>query len=116
MHDNPILRISTKILFAPIILFGLYVQFHGVKFALRGVRSEALFDELLLALYTPSGIRIYRHNHKLGVSTAGRRTATAGHEIKICGPKNESNWQVALDAILAKLDAGHCQPVGMIVW
>ena len=29
MHENPILRISTKILFAPIILFGLYVQFHG---------------------------------------------------------------------------------------
>ena len=29
MHNNPILRISTKILFAPIILFGLYVQFHG---------------------------------------------------------------------------------------
>ena len=29
MNENPILRISTKILFAPIILFGLYVQFHG---------------------------------------------------------------------------------------
>ncbi|MDA7599204.1 Na(+)/H(+) antiporter subunit B [Alphaproteobacteria bacterium] len=29
MNDNPILRITTKILFAPIIVFGLYVQFHG---------------------------------------------------------------------------------------
>ena len=29
MDNNPILRIATKILFAPIILFGLYVQFHG---------------------------------------------------------------------------------------
>ena len=29
MYKNPILRICTKILFAPIILFGLYVQFHG---------------------------------------------------------------------------------------
>lgn len=29
MDKNPILRIATKILFAPIILFGLYVQFHG---------------------------------------------------------------------------------------
>ena len=29
MNENPILRVSTKILFAPIILFGLYVQFHG---------------------------------------------------------------------------------------
>jgi multicomponent Na+:H+ antiporter subunit B len=29
MDKNPILRIATKVLFAPIILFGLYVQFHG---------------------------------------------------------------------------------------
>jgi len=29
MYKNPILRVCTKILFAPIILFGLYVQFHG---------------------------------------------------------------------------------------
>jgi len=29
MMDNVILRVTTKILFAPIIVFGLYVQFHG---------------------------------------------------------------------------------------
>ena len=29
MHNNPILRVTAKILFAPIIVFGLYVQFHG---------------------------------------------------------------------------------------
>ena len=29
MRDNPILRVTAKILFAPIIVFGLYVQFHG---------------------------------------------------------------------------------------
>ena len=29
MYKNPILRVCTKVLFAPIILFGLYVQFHG---------------------------------------------------------------------------------------
>ena len=29
MRDNPILRVCAKILFAPIIVFGLYVQFHG---------------------------------------------------------------------------------------
>ena len=29
MYRNPILRVCTKVLFAPIILFGLYVQFHG---------------------------------------------------------------------------------------
>ena len=29
IQHNPILRVSAKILFTPIILFGLYVQFHG---------------------------------------------------------------------------------------
>ena len=27
--DNLILKVCTKVLFTPIILFGLYVQFHG---------------------------------------------------------------------------------------
>ena len=29
MKNNPILRVISKTLFAPIILYGLYVQFHG---------------------------------------------------------------------------------------
>ena len=29
MKDEPILRVCTKIIVGPIILFGLYVQFHG---------------------------------------------------------------------------------------
>ncbi|MCG8621493.1 MAG: Na(+)/H(+) antiporter subunit B [Proteobacteria bacterium] len=29
MKDNPILRVASKILFAPTIVYGLYVQFHG---------------------------------------------------------------------------------------
>lgn len=29
MNSNAILRVTSKILFAPIVLFGLYVQFHG---------------------------------------------------------------------------------------
>ena len=29
MKDNVILRVATKVMFAPIMVFGLYVQFHG---------------------------------------------------------------------------------------
>ena len=29
MKNNPVFRVAAKILFAPTILFGLYVQFHG---------------------------------------------------------------------------------------
>ena len=28
MQNNPVFRVAAKILFAPIIMFGLYVQFH----------------------------------------------------------------------------------------
>ena len=29
MENNPVFKILSKILFGPIIIFGLYVQFHG---------------------------------------------------------------------------------------
>jgi multicomponent Na+:H+ antiporter subunit B len=29
VNNNPVFRVAAKILFAPIIMFGLYVQFHG---------------------------------------------------------------------------------------
>ena len=29
MRNNPVFRVTTKVLFAPIILYGLYVQFHA---------------------------------------------------------------------------------------
>ncbi|MCE2517997.1 MAG: cation:proton antiporter, partial [Alphaproteobacteria bacterium] len=29
MSSNAVYRVTTKVLFAPIILYGLYVQFHG---------------------------------------------------------------------------------------
>jgi multicomponent Na+:H+ antiporter subunit B len=29
MQNNPVFRLAAKILFAPIMMFGLYVQFHG---------------------------------------------------------------------------------------
>ena len=63
MRDNPVFRVTTKVLFAPIILYGLYVQFHadfgpgggfqagvivaaafilyGIVFGLREVKSVA---------------------------------------------------------------------------
>ena len=29
MRENPVFKIVSKILFGPIIIYGLYVQFHG---------------------------------------------------------------------------------------
>ena len=38
MKNNPVFRVTTKVLFAPIILYGLYVQFHGILARVAGFR------------------------------------------------------------------------------
>ncbi|CAE8590767.1 unnamed protein product [Polarella glacialis] len=77
----------------------------GVKIQVRGVREEAVFDDLLLALYTPKGIYVYRHDLSLCIPTHGVSTRISGHRIEITAPKGVEDWKVALDAILAMLDA-----------
>ncbi|CAE8648387.1 unnamed protein product [Polarella glacialis] len=81
------------------------ITFFHTKLQAFGIREMATFDELLLTLYTPRGLFIYMHDLEFAVSTQGVRTAILGHAIRIRGPKGEQNWQVALEAILTKLDA-----------
>ena len=50
--------------------------FQDVKLAYGD--APAAFDELLLAVYTPRGVYLYRHDLRLGVSTRGKKTAAAG--------------------------------------
>ena len=42
--DNLILKVCTKVLFTPIILFGLYVQFHGDFGPGGGFQAGAIFS------------------------------------------------------------------------
>ncbi|CAE8590765.1 unnamed protein product [Polarella glacialis] len=87
------------------------VQFRNVKLK-EDDAVESDFDELLVALYTPRGIFIYRHDLKHGLSTNGISTAVTGSDICVCGPSGETNWPAALDVILEKLDASACQHFG----
>ncbi|CAE8599869.1 unnamed protein product [Polarella glacialis] len=89
------------------------VQFTNVKLK-EDDAAESEFDELLVALYTPRGIFIYRHDLKHGLSTRGISTAVRGSDIYVCGPCGETNWPVALDVILEKLEASACQRLGYI--
>ena len=41
--DHLILRVTTKLLFAPILLFALYVQFHGDYGPGGGFRAGVIF-------------------------------------------------------------------------
>ena len=81
------------------------VQWRGVKLPVDGVRDEPLFDELVLALYSPAGVHLFRHDLLSGVSTQGKSTAAMGHQVSFYGPVQQNDWRVALQAILQKLKA-----------
>ena len=91
------------------------LQFRDVK--LGGEGTEAAFDELLLAAYTPRGIYLYRHDGRLGVSTSGKATAATGRNIKVLGPYDEADWASALDeAVLPKLEERGCDCLAFIAF
>eukprot|EP00415_Alexandrium_ostenfeldii_P004732 UN4732 len=92
-----------------------HCNFTNVKFAQPGLGEHA-FDDLLLALYTPLGIYIFRHDFALFVSSAGRRTSARGHNIQVSGPRGEADVNVALQAVLHKLSSGGCKQLALIEW
>ena len=92
------------------------VEFQSVKFAFKDARSEGAFDELLLAMYTPLGVYIIRHDHRLGIATSGVRTACRGHHIRLSGPAHQEDWRVALEVILGKLKSSQCRHWATIHW
>ena len=75
-----------------------------------------LFDRLLLVLYTPRGIFIYRYHGSAGISTNGEATFVFGHRIYFYGPRHEQRWDVALDAILVKLDDSGFELMALVDW
>ena len=62
------------------------LAFSSVRLPLAAPRIYA-FDELLLAAFTPEGVVVFRHDMKVGVSTAGASTSTAGYVITFVGPR-----------------------------
>ena len=81
--------------------------------------AEGAYDELLLALYTPRGVYVYRHDLRLGMSTNGKATEATGRTITlgadVWGPCDVESWQSALDgAILPKLDESGCERVAEV--
>jgi hypothetical protein len=79
-------------------------------------RAHASLDELLLALYTPRGCYVYRHDLSLGLTRTGRVNALQGFHIKLHGPVREESWAAALDGtILPKLDAA-CERLAFVAF
>ena len=85
------------------------------KLATAGGR-DAAFDELLLAVYTPEGVHLFRHDGRSGVTTSGVSTAATGKSIQFVGPKYESDWRVALGEIRGKMQEKGCRPLAFVPW
>lgn len=91
--------------------------FQGIKLPHVGApRALPLFDDLLLALYTPHAVHIYLHNLELGLSASGRRTADIGHQLKLTGPSKERSLSIALSGVLRKLDSAsnNCKRIAAV--
>ncbi|CAK9020520.1 unnamed protein product [Durusdinium trenchii] len=91
------------------------VRFCAVKMPWPGFRDQAPFDDLYLTVFSPDSLHIIKHDLQAGVTTAGKRTGSSGHEITVRGARGQECWQTALSQILDKfLAAGHCELVARI--
>eukprot|EP00933_Yihiella_yeosuensis_P056032 TRINITY_DN55004_c0_g1_i1.p1 TRINITY_DN55004_c0_g1~~TRINITY_DN55004_c0_g1_i1.p1 ORF type:complete len:159 (-),score=11.12 TRINITY_DN55004_c0_g1_i1:42-518(-) len=79
----------------------------------RAVKLES-FDELLLAIHSPPGIYIYRHDLQLGLCKTGTAMPIIGQSIEIRSSRTASDWKTGLNDILRKLNASGCQPVALV--
>jgi len=80
-----------------------HAQFQNIK------RNE--YDDLYLALYTPSGIYIFKHDHTFGISTHGKQQECSGGLIKVYGPRNEDCIENATKVVLEKMKSMHVKTI-----
>ena len=85
-------------------------QFVGIK--------PDLFDELWLAVYSPTGIHYYRLecSNSLGFCKAGAVTTICGHQMYFFGPRGELDPLEAFEIIQAKMRSRGCELVAIVEW
>ena len=60
-------------------------------------------DDLYLALYTPSGVFIFKHDGKFGISTRGKAQATTGGVVQVPSPSHVFSISKATEAVVEKM-------------
>ena len=80
-----------------------YASFQHVK------RAE--YDLLYLALYTPSGIYVFKHNDEFGKTTHGKQQESRGGQIQVYGPKYEESIEEATKVVLKKMGSMHVKTI-----
>ena len=106
---------------------GWLVEFHGIRLQQQQQQQQeqqqqqqlARGDgEVLLGLYTPLGLYVYRHDQLTGISSSGKlRSIVKGVAVKLYGPTNEPDWRRALEGtILPRLDESGCERLAFVDW
>ena len=78
--------------------------------------KDDCFDELLLAIYSPRGLDVFKHDGVFALSTRGIATETSGKCIYVGAPSGELDPLRALQFIEAKLEANNCPCIARIFW
>ena len=80
-----------------------------------GIKHDC-FDELLLAIYSPRGLDVFKHDGVFALSTRGIATETSGKCIFVRAPSGELDPIRALKFIETKLEANNCLRIARILW
>ena len=83
--------------------------------AFSGIKDDC-FDELLLAIYSPRGLDVFKHDGFFALSTSGVATETRGQSLFVGAPSGELGPIRALQFIEAKLEANNCPRIARIFW
>ena len=83
--------------------------------AFFGIKHDC-FDELLLAIYSPRGLDVFKHDGFFALSTRGIATETWGQSLYVQAPSGELDPIRALQFIVAKLEANNCPRIARIFW
>ena len=74
------------------------------------------FDELLLAIYSPRGLDVFKHDGVFGLAYTGKVSETRGIHVRVSAPSGELDPFVALQHIQTKLEFNNCPQIASILW
>jgi len=58
---------------------------------------------MYLALYTPSGVFIYKHDGTTGVTSGGKAQEAEGGQVQVYGPRSEKSIERATAVVVDKM-------------
>ena len=78
--------------------------------------KHACFDELLLVIYSPRGLDVFKHDGFYGVRTNGVETETQGRSVCVQASTKDLDILSALQTIQSKLESNGCPRIAQILW